>query len=50
MIRDENSGDTKKRFMKSYHEADSLHLENWKIGWKVGNFPRIRSKEQEREK
>ena len=25
MIGDENSGDTKKCFMKSYHEADSLH-------------------------
>ena len=50
MIRDENSGDTKKCFMKSYHEADSLHLENCKIGWKVGNFPRVRNKEQEGER
>ena len=50
MIGDENSGDTKKCFMKSYHEADSLHLENCKIGWKVGNFPRVRNKEQEGER
>lgn len=50
MITDENSGDTKKCFMKSYHEADSLHLENCKIGWKVGNFPRVRNKEQEGER
>ena len=33
MIRDENSGDTKNHFMKSYREADSLHVENCKIGW-----------------
>lgn len=32
------------------HEADIFHSKNYQMGWKVGNFHRIKHKEQGRER
>ena len=49
MIKEDNLGVTNIPYL-TLHEADSLHLENCKTGWKAGCFYKIGNKEQEKEK
>ena len=44
MIKEDNLGDTNTLYLTP-HEADSLLLENCKIGWKAGSFYGIKNKE-----
>ena len=44
----DNLGDTNKCYL-TLHEVDSLLSENYKMGWKAGNFHSIKYEEQGRE-